>query len=114
MTALSWQPVNVAIAANNKYIHSYHSGVIDALDCYDHNEDEDDWTDKEYLNPVNHAVLLVGYGHDVATGLDYLLVKNSWNTTWGDKGYFKLKRDDNDYFGGICGMYHYIGRPILN
>ena len=28
------QPVAVAIAANNKYIHSYQSGVIDAKDCF--------------------------------------------------------------------------------
>lgn len=35
MTALSKQPVSVAIAANNKYIHSYLSGVIDANDCFE-------------------------------------------------------------------------------
>ena len=31
--ALQKQPVVTAIAANNKYIHSYKSGVIDAADC---------------------------------------------------------------------------------
>ena len=40
--------------------------------------------DDEYLDPINHAVLAVGYGTDEATGLDYVLAKNSWNTTWGD------------------------------
>ena len=73
------QPVSIAVAANNKYIHSYASGVIDATDC-----------DYSNLSLVNHGVLAVGYGTDKATGLDYVLVKNSWNTTWGDKGYFKL------------------------
>ena len=29
------QPVAIAITANNLYIHSYASGVIDAGDCYD-------------------------------------------------------------------------------
>ena len=47
----------------------------------------------EYLNAINHGVLVVGCGTDQATGLYYLLVKNSWNTTWGDKGYFKLYWD---------------------
>ena len=102
VTALSKQPVNVAIAANNKYIHSYLSGVIDATDCF---ETDDDWNPLNPLNPVNHAVLLVGYGHDEATGLDYWLVKNSWNATWGDQGYFKVKRaDDTIYDIGICGI----------
>ena len=70
-------PLTMSIAANNKYIHSYASGVIDAEDCYD------DSHHGQY-ETVNHAVLIVGYGHDETTGLDYLLVKNSWNTTWGD------------------------------
>ena len=74
------------------YIHSYKSGIIDAADC-------DSYVvyppTQEDINPVNHAVLAVGYGTDEATGLDYWLVKNSWNTTWGDKGYFKLKMIDN-------------------
>ena len=69
-------PVVVAISANNKYIHSYANGVIDADDCFFNNSGR--------LNPVNHGVLLVGYGTDETTGLDYFLVKNSWNTTWGD------------------------------
>ena len=82
---LQKQPVVVGITANNKYIHSYATGVIDADDCVDkHNI-------YQGLNPINHAVLIVGYGTDEATGLDYWLIKNSWNTTWGDKGYVKIK-----------------------
>ena len=84
-TAVSKQPVITAIAANNKYIHSYKSGVIDATDCT-----TTVIVDDEKLNTINHGVLIVGYGHDDATGLDYWLIKNSWNTTWGDQGYFKL------------------------
>ena len=73
------QPIAVVLAANNAYIHSYAGGVIDADDCL---TDCDD---------INHAVLIVGYGTDEATGLDYWLVRNSWGTTWGDKGYVKLE-----------------------
>lgn len=48
---------------------------------------------------VNHAVLAVGYGHDDASGLDYWIVKNSWGTDWGDKGFFKIERGVN-----MCGI----------
>ena len=85
------QPVSAAIAANNKYIHSYASGIIDASDCT-----TTVIIEGEELNTVNHAVLIVGYGHDEATNLNYYLIKNSWNTTWGDKGYFKIAMGYND------------------
>ena len=89
------QPVVVAITANNLYIHSYTSGVIDATDCY---------TSMSGLNPIDHAVLIVGYGYDKATRLDYWLIKNSWNTTWGDKGYMKIKIIDEEFDIGVCGV----------
>ncbi|CAG2163327.1 unnamed protein product, partial [Oppiella nova] len=41
-----------------------------------------------------HAVKIVGWGTD--SGLDYWLVANSWNTNWGDQGYFKIIRGTND------------------
>ena len=85
-TNLSKQPITLGIAANNQYIHSFKSGVIDKDDC-----SRTVLVDDEKLNTVNHGVLAVGYGHDKTTGLDYVLLKNSWNTTWGDQGYFKMK-----------------------
>ena len=93
------QPVSTGIAANNKYIHSYASGIIDANDCMSEEQPYDD-----PLNPINHGVLIVGYGHDEATGLDYWLLKNSWNTTWGDKGYFKVAIKSTDEYLGFCGV----------
>ncbi|KAL0236305.1 hypothetical protein GEMRC1_002887 [Eukaryota sp. GEM-RC1] len=39
---------------------------------------------------TTHAVTLVGYG--VENGLKYWLIQNSWGSTWGDEGYFKLVR----------------------
>merc|ERR1712217_848889 len=37
-----------------------------------------------------HAVKVIGWGTEAFT--DYWLVANSWSTTWGDEGLFKIKR----------------------
>nr|AVM38373.1 cathepsin B [Eudiplozoon nipponicum] len=52
-----------------------------------------------------HAVRLLGWGTE--NGVKYWLIANSWNTEWGDKGLFKIRRGTNecgiesDVVGGI-------------
>lgn len=48
---------------------------------------------------TNHAVLVVGYGVDNVTKEKYWIVKNSWGTEWGEKGFFKIRRGNDE-----CGI----------
>jgi len=52
---------------------------------------------------INFFVTLVGYGHDSASNKDYWIAKNSWGKSWGESGYFRIKRGS-----GTCGINSYI------
>ena len=54
---------------------------------------------------VDHAVTIVGADTDAASGIDYWIVKNSWNTTFGEGGYFRVARSTYPVQMGIAGGY---------
>ena len=85
--AVAQQPVAIAIEADTRYFQSYSSGVLTSSSCG---------------TTLDHGVLIVGYGTE--NGIDYWLVKNSWSTTWGDKGYVQIARSDSTNDAGICGI----------
>ena len=41
-----------------------------------------------------HAIKIIGYGKDSASGLNYWLCANSWGVGWGMSGFFKIKQGD--------------------
>jgi len=51
----------------------------------------------EFLPEGGHAVKVIGWGTE--NGVDYWLVANSWNTSWGLDGFFKIKRGSDQ-----CGI----------
>ena len=92
--ALNQQPLSVLIEADKRAFQTYKTGVL---------------TDSACGTNLDHAVLAVGYGTE--NGQDYWLVKNSWNTTWGDKGYIKLGMDSKN---GACGVQIDPNQPTTN
>jgi len=52
-----------------------------------------------------HAVKILGWGVDNSTGtsIPYWLVANSWNEDWGEQGFFRIKRGNDE-----CGIEDYI------
>eukprot|EP00758_Cryptobia_borreli_P013364 Tbor_TRINITY_DN5826_c1_g3::TRINITY_DN5826_c1_g3_i1::g.6086::m.6086 len=48
---------------------------------------------------MDHAVQLVGYGHDIMLNKDYWIVRNSWSATFGEKGYIRLLKEDTPTCG---------------
>ena len=96
MTALSQQPVSIAIQADQKSFQLYKSGVF-TDDCG---------------TGLDHGVLTVGYG--TMDGKDYYRVKNSWGETWGDAGYIYMGRGTEFNSGnGQCGMLMQASYPEL-
>ena len=92
-----YQTGPLAIALNADPLQTYSSGILDLT------------SSKCPSSGINHAVTLVGYGSDSATGLDYWIIKNSWGKSWGESGYFRIRRGN-----GTCGVNCYITTALVS
>lgn len=94
-TAIVQQPVSVAVEADQSVFQFYSGGVMDST-CG---------------SQLDHGVLAVGYGVD--GGKEYYKVKNSWGSTWGEKGYIRLGRGASFNPSGQCGIQSLPSYPVV-
>ena len=95
IAALQLGPVSVAVAASSSTFRLYKSGIISSTACG---------------TSINHAVNMVGYG--VSLGTPYWIIRNSWGTSWGEQGYFKVLRSST-VSTSICGILSLSSYPLI-
>ncbi|KAL1765064.1 cathepsin 7-like [Sigmodon hispidus] len=93
-------PIAVAIDASHTSFQKYTGGIYHEPKCNS--------------SSLTHAMLLVGFGYEgkESDGKKYWLLKNSYGEKWGEKGYIKIPRYQNNYCGcdsaffSTSTMYH--------
>lgn len=96
-------PLTIAMSFGVRSLTNYRSGI---------------WDDPDKQCPLegeaprgNHAIVIVGYGSELSqTGVmtDYWYVQNSWSSSWGINGFFKMKRGLK-----LCGILNDVMYPVL-
>lgn len=86
----------------------YQRGPV-ACYMYAHSDSFEDYTggiitDDTKYEGITHVVVLVGWGTDPVTGLDYWVLRNSFGTFWGEAGFYRVQRGINAFNmeSGVC------------
>eukprot|EP01132_Coremiostelium_polycephalum_P005816 gene5816-7234_t len=83
--------IAVGYNANTPQHTYYQGGILDVPNCG---------------NTPTHMALLIGYGSE--NGVNYWILKNSWGTSWGESGYFRMKKGIN-----LCGIADWASYPAV-
>jgi len=84
-TAVTKQPVSVAIDASHTSFQLYSTGIYHDFFCSS--------------TKLDHGVLAVGFGTDTSSNKNYWIVKNSWGTSWGQDGFIYMSKDRSNNCG---------------
>jgi hypothetical protein len=96
LRALKRGPVTVGICGADKTFLFYTGGIFKYDEC---------------CSIQNHAMLIIGYGEDEKTGLQYWIAQNSWGRDWGENGYMRIARS-TEGAAGVCSLAVNPSMPI--
>ena len=87
---LNWGPVVCGIRATARF-RAYVGGIYEE--------------EVPGVGEANHAISLVGWGVEEATGREFWHGRNSWGTSWGENGYFRIYIEGGNLGVGEDGCY---------
>jgi len=93
--AIESGPVSVTVEADRSVFQGYKSGILNSTACG---------------TSLNHAITAVGWG--TSGSQDYYIVRNSWGSSWGDRGYINIASTRTG--NGICGIQQVSVWPTTN
>lgn len=73
-------PIACSLFAHSPAFENYKDGII---------------TDNTSYTSTTHVVSITGWGVDKTTGMKFWVGRNSFGTTWGEDGWFRLQRGTN-------------------
>ena len=72
-------PITCAIDATDDFYYNYRGGI---------------YRDTSGAQSLNHAISVVGWGEE--DGQKYWIMRNSWGSYWGEKGFARVVRGENN------------------
>ena len=72
-------PITCAIDATDDFYYNYRGGI---------------YRDTSGAESLNHAISVVGWGEE--DGQKYWIMRNSWGSYWGEKGFARVVRGENN------------------
>jgi len=95
-SAIEQGPVSVTVNAGQNGFRYYTGGIVTASQCPG--------------TSLDHAIAAVGFGTE--NGQEYYIVRNSWGTSWGEKGYIRIATQTSGK--GVCGIQQVSVWPDTN